>query len=150
ADDATNDDTINFSDNEETESSSPQWLLYNAVKDTPHSEPFMRLPSRRFYPDYYKEIKHPISLSQIGNRIKVGFSSLATSIAISHLSLLSADLLLCQHHRAGGRAHSGVRQCHDLQPARFEDLQGCGQAEEDSADEGERDHQRVQGCRRRR
>ena len=64
-----NDDTMNFSDSEDE--SNPQWLLYNAVKDTPHSEPFFRLPSRRHYPDYYKEIKHPISLAQIGSRIKV-------------------------------------------------------------------------------
>src|SRR5699024_9902254 len=43
----------------------PQWILFNAVRDTPHSEPFIRLPSRRAYPDYYEEIKCPISLAQI-------------------------------------------------------------------------------------
>lgn len=65
-----NDDTVNFSDSEDSESN-PQWLLYNAVKDTPHSEPFFRLPSRRHYPDYYREIKQPISLAQICSKIKV-------------------------------------------------------------------------------
>ena len=63
-------DTVNFSDSEDSESN-PQWLLYNAVKDTPYSEPFFRLPSRRHYPDYYREIKQPISLAQICSRIKV-------------------------------------------------------------------------------
>ncbi|KPM06091.1 polybromo-1-like protein [Sarcoptes scabiei] len=74
-DENTNDETLNFSDSEldQSEPSNPQWLLYNAVNDTPHSEPFIRLPSRRFYPDYYKEIKHPISLAQIKSRIKVNF-----------------------------------------------------------------------------
>lgn len=64
-----NGETMNFSDSEDTHSN-PYWLLFNAVKDTPHSEPFIKLPSKRHYPDYYKEIKHPISLAQIGNKIK--------------------------------------------------------------------------------
>lgn len=70
-DETTNDDTLNFSDNEEIESLNPQWLLYNAIKDTPDIDAFMKLPSKRTYPDYYKEIKHPISLSQISSRLKV-------------------------------------------------------------------------------
>lgn len=65
----TSEDTMNFSDSEDE--SNPQWLLYNAVKDTTYSETFFRLPSRRHYPDYYKEIKNPISLAQIGKKIKV-------------------------------------------------------------------------------
>lgn len=32
-------------------------------------EPFWRLPSRRFYPDYYKEIKNPVSLTQIRRKL---------------------------------------------------------------------------------
>lgn len=71
-DENTNDDTLNFSDTEEIESElNPQWLLFNAIKDSPDTEPFLRLPSKRIYPDYYQEIKHPISLSQIATKIKV-------------------------------------------------------------------------------
>ncbi|XP_053202116.1 uncharacterized protein LOC128387003 isoform X2 [Panonychus citri] len=33
----------------------------------------MRLPNRRFYPDYYQEIKHPMSLSKIKSKIKMRF-----------------------------------------------------------------------------
>lgn len=33
------------------------------------SDPFMRLPNRRFYPDYYDEIKRPIALSKIRTKI---------------------------------------------------------------------------------
>lgn len=51
--------------------SSPFWQLYDAVHNFADGsgnllcEPFMKLPSRRRYPDYYKEIKNPISLSRI-------------------------------------------------------------------------------------
>lgn len=51
------------------------WALYEAVSTCTNSagvrlaEPFRRLPSRRFYPDYYNEIKNPISLAQIKSRI---------------------------------------------------------------------------------
>ncbi|XP_018906134.2 protein polybromo-1 isoform X2 [Bemisia tabaci] len=56
----------------------PQWQLYKTVKDTmtPNgaylSEPFWKLPSKRYYPDYYKEIKNPLSLGQIGKKLKNG------------------------------------------------------------------------------
>ncbi|KAJ7360053.1 hypothetical protein OS493_019144 [Desmophyllum pertusum] len=36
------------------------------------SEPFLRLPSRRAYPDYYEVIKQPIALSKIRSQIKTG------------------------------------------------------------------------------
>lgn len=45
--------------------------LYEAVRGCRNqqgqllSEPFMHLPSRREYPDYYQQIKQPISLQQI-------------------------------------------------------------------------------------
>lgn len=35
------------------------------------SADFWKLPSKRFYPDYYKMIKNPISLLQIRTKIKV-------------------------------------------------------------------------------
>ena len=38
------------------------------------SEPFWKLPSKRYYPDYYKEIKNPVSLSQIRNKLKVSIN----------------------------------------------------------------------------
>ncbi|XP_067123626.1 protein polybromo-1 isoform X3 [Centruroides vittatus] len=56
----------------------PQWQLYETVKNYQKSpshllsEPFQRLPSRRSYPDYYKEIKQPISLFKIRTKIKTG------------------------------------------------------------------------------
>jgi protein polybromo-1 len=55
----------------------PMWLLYEAIGNYVSSsgkniiEPFRRLPSKRYYPDYYKEIKNPISLAQIQKKIQV-------------------------------------------------------------------------------
>ncbi|XP_062616162.1 protein polybromo-1-like [Saccostrea cucullata] len=51
--------------------------LLNAVKTHRMSsgetifEPFVKLPSKRFYPDYYEEISKPMSLSNVRKKIKV-------------------------------------------------------------------------------
>lgn len=53
----------------------PQWQLFEAVRSVTNnsgqhlSDPFWRLPSKRFYPDYYKEIKNPVSLMQIRRKL---------------------------------------------------------------------------------
>ena len=53
------------------------YMLYDAVATAKDSlghlicEPFMRLPSKRVYPDYYEEIEQPISLGKIRMKIKV-------------------------------------------------------------------------------
>ncbi|KAL1506167.1 hypothetical protein ABEB36_005579 [Hypothenemus hampei] len=57
------------------EPDNPQWKLLETVwrlegpNATPLSEPFWKLPSRKAYPDYYKEIKNPMSLTQIKNKL---------------------------------------------------------------------------------
>ncbi|KAL5013533.1 hypothetical protein ScPMuIL_007803 [Solemya velum] len=59
-----------------SEEENPYWSLFNAIRNfrTPDgytiSEPFLKLPSRRFYPDYYEEIKKPMSLLNIRKRVK--------------------------------------------------------------------------------
>lgn len=45
------------------------------------SESFWKLPSKRFYPDYYKEIKNPVSLSQIQDKIKKGAYGTLSEVA---------------------------------------------------------------------
>lgn len=53
------------------EISNPIFQIYEAVRGARNnqgqlfSEPFQQLPSRREYPDYYQQIKQPISLQQI-------------------------------------------------------------------------------------
>lgn len=50
---------------------SPIFQLYEVVHGGRNSqgqlvaEPFLQLPSRKEYPDYYQQIKQPISLQQI-------------------------------------------------------------------------------------
>lgn len=49
----------------------PVHQLYQAIRSTRNAqgqllaEAFLQLPSRKEYPDYYQQIKHPISLQQI-------------------------------------------------------------------------------------
>lgn len=49
----------------------PVFQLYQAVRGARNTqgqllaEPFLQLPSRKEYPDYYQQIKHPISLQKI-------------------------------------------------------------------------------------
>ncbi|XP_076258471.1 protein polybromo isoform X4 [Rhynchophorus ferrugineus] len=58
------------------EPDNPQWKLFETVCKMEHpngnimSEPFWKLPSKRFYPDYYKEIKNPLSLTQIRRKLE--------------------------------------------------------------------------------
>ena len=50
------------------------WTLFNYIQDYKESnesliDPFIKLPSKRFYRDYYKEIKNPISLNLIRKKL---------------------------------------------------------------------------------
>uniref|UniRef100_A0AAR2J535 Protein polybromo-1 n=1 Tax=Pygocentrus nattereri TaxID=42514 RepID=A0AAR2J535_PYGNA len=52
--------------------------LYQAIRGSRNAqgqllaEPFLQLPSRREYPDYYQQIKNPISLQQIRDKMRNG------------------------------------------------------------------------------
>uniref|UniRef100_A0A8C7VAD7 Protein polybromo-1 n=1 Tax=Oncorhynchus mykiss TaxID=8022 RepID=A0A8C7VAD7_ONCMY len=56
--------------------SNPIFQLYEAVRGGRNSqgqlisEPFLQLPSRKDYPDYFQQISQPISLHQIRNKMK--------------------------------------------------------------------------------
>ncbi|XP_072928806.1 protein polybromo-1 isoform X4 [Hemitrygon akajei] len=55
---------------------SPIYQLFEAVKNHRNSQgqllaqPFLRLPSKKDYPDYYQQIKHPMSLQIIRQKLK--------------------------------------------------------------------------------
>ncbi|XP_037534640.1 protein polybromo-1 [Nematolebias whitei] len=74
------------------EMSNPIFQLYEAVRGARNnqgqvfSEPFQQLPSRREYPDYYQQIKTPISLQQIRAKMKNG--------EYESVELMEADLTL--------------------------------------------------------
>ncbi|KAM9482460.1 polybromo 1, like isoform 1-T2 [Clarias gariepinus] len=56
----------------------PIFQLYQAVRGARNTqgqliaEPFLQLPSRREYPDYYQQIKNPISIQQIREKMRNG------------------------------------------------------------------------------
>lgn len=60
---------------EQIDADNPKWQLFETVTSAgngsgpPLCEPFWKLPSRRIYPDYYKEIKNPVSLEQIKKKL---------------------------------------------------------------------------------
>uniref|UniRef100_A0A0B7AIS6 Protein polybromo-1 n=1 Tax=Arion vulgaris TaxID=1028688 RepID=A0A0B7AIS6_9EUPU len=66
----------------------PQWILYNHIKNYTNSkgetlsDPFLKLPSKKFYPDYYKEIKKPMSLHKI--RYKIEMNMYETLLDLAH------------------------------------------------------------------
>lgn len=65
----------------------PRWQLYEVVRNTTNNggyalcEPFWKLPSKRHYPDYYKEIKNPVSLLEIKNKLKKGEYGTVSEVA---------------------------------------------------------------------
>lgn len=75
------------------DSDNPLMMLFNDIQHFTDptgralSEPFLRLPSRRAYPDYYEVIKQPIALSKIRSQIKTG--------QYETLDELEKDLDLC-------------------------------------------------------
>ncbi|XP_073448547.1 protein polybromo-1 isoform X15 [Aquarana catesbeiana] len=56
--------------------SNPLYQLYETVRSCRNNqgqliaEPFFQLPSKKKYPDYFQQIKNPISLHQIRNKLK--------------------------------------------------------------------------------
>ncbi|CAD6186179.1 unnamed protein product [Caenorhabditis auriculariae] len=68
-------------EDEDTENKDdPRWRLYwtirNATNEKDHTsalaDPFLELPNRSYYPDYYDEIKSPMSLFMINKKLKRG------------------------------------------------------------------------------
>uniref|UniRef100_A0A8D8SGT3 Protein polybromo-1 n=1 Tax=Cacopsylla melanoneura TaxID=428564 RepID=A0A8D8SGT3_9HEMI len=59
----------------------PLWQLYDAIRNAKTqgggylSEPFLKLPAKRYNPDYYRIIKNPRSLVTIGKTLKAGHYS---------------------------------------------------------------------------
>lgn len=61
----------------------PKWQLFEAVRNAGNNvcEPFWKLPSRRIYPDYYKEIKNPVSLTQIKRKLTSNLYGTVSEVA---------------------------------------------------------------------
>lgn len=81
--------------------SNPIFQLYEAVRGARNSqgqlisEPFLQLPSRKDYPDYYHQISQPICLHQIK------YDTISTDLALCvcyHTVCQGPDLLFTQQH----------------------------------------------------
>ncbi|WKX90196.1 hypothetical protein Q1695_009217 [Nippostrongylus brasiliensis] len=65
-------------DEDTEESDDPLWKLYWTVRNAPNekdretnlSDPFLELPSRSYYPDYFDEISRPMSMFMINKKLK--------------------------------------------------------------------------------
>ncbi|XP_055608504.1 protein polybromo-1 isoform X2 [Uranotaenia lowii] len=67
--------------------------LYNAANTNgaPLGESLWKLPARRFHPEYYSQIKKPIAMGQIRNKLKKGlYSNLTDMIADLYVMLDNA------------------------------------------------------------
>ena len=75
------------SEEENIDSENPLWALYSHVRhyETPSgislSGPFLTLPSKREFPDYYEQVEDPISLNQIRKKLKSGEYSQLSELA---------------------------------------------------------------------
>ncbi|XP_065223085.1 protein polybromo-1 isoform X3 [Planococcus citri] len=74
-------------DSIDEEPDNPRWQLYNAVRTSTNAQgvsladPFLKLPSKRYYPNYYKEIKNPLSLLQIKKKLINGEYGTVSEVA---------------------------------------------------------------------
>jgi protein polybromo-1 len=90
-------------DEESERNSSPLWVLYWSVRNLKYdaknpahrtniADPFLELPNKQHYPDYYDEIQNPMSLYVINKRLKHGFYK-------SLQGLVDDLLLICYNSR---------------------------------------------------
>ncbi|CAI4231619.1 unnamed protein product [Auanema sp. JU1783] len=76
------DNTLEDAEEDESseESSDPKWQLYWHLRNEPDlteegvclCDPFLELPSKKDYPDYYDDIKNPMSFFMINKKLKCG------------------------------------------------------------------------------
>ncbi|MCP9263522.1 Polybromodomain protein [Dirofilaria immitis] len=65
-------------DEDSEHSNEPKWILYWTIRNEPNpadpetnlADPFLELPSKSWYPDYFDEISEPMSLFMINKKLK--------------------------------------------------------------------------------
>ena len=103
----------------------PMWVLYNKVRqyETPAgirlAEPFMTLPSKREFPDYYEIVKDPISLNQVRKKLKLGEYSDVQDLA-GDLELIFENCKL--YNRAESRLYKDGVRLQKIYQAKLEEL----------------------------
>ncbi|XP_015918691.2 protein polybromo-1 isoform X3 [Parasteatoda tepidariorum] len=133
------DDDGNESDPEDADNN-PQWILFETVKNYANpqgytlSEPFWTLPSRRSYPDYYKEIKQPMSLFKIRTKVKMGhYPSLVEAVDDLNLMFENAK----KYNRPDSKLFKDAVKLQKIMQAKARELINEQMKESESEDEEE-------------
>ena len=139
-DDATN-DGVNDSDPEDSDTN-PMWQLIEYIRSVKDDEgliisnPFMRLPSKRYYPDYYQEIKNPISLSQIQSRIKSNTYRTPQHL-LDDLDTMYANAK--KYNRPDSKIFENTCRLQKLTRVKSQELFSAGKEDEEEDDDDEED-----------
>uniref|UniRef100_A0A6E8VEF4 Polybromo-1 n=1 Tax=Anopheles coluzzii TaxID=1518534 RepID=A0A6E8VEF4_ANOCL len=133
-----------FDDSIETEGDGPLWQLFDQLYNTantndpnalgaPLGEALWKLPNKRFHPEYYNQIKKPISMAQIRNKLKKGI--------YTHITDMTADLYLMLDNAKKANAPNSKIHKDALKMQRIlnQKLIDSGDLEESDEDEDEED-----------
>lgn len=128
----------------------PQWQLYECVKNSTNhqghslSEPFWKLPSKRYYPDYYKEIKNPVSLFQIRNKLKRGDYGTVSEVA-GDMNIMFENAK--KYNRVDSRLYKDAVKLQKIMQAKVQELLDFDQDSDSEDDSDERGSKRKPGRR---
>ncbi|XP_049837847.1 protein polybromo-1 isoform X3 [Schistocerca gregaria] len=123
----------------------PRWQLYETIKNNTNnqghllSEPFWKLPSRRYYPDYYKEIKNPISLSQIRKKLQRGEYGTVSEVA-GDMNIMFENAK--KYNRADSRLYKDAAKLQKIMQAKVQELLEFDQDSESEDDSDDRSARR--------
>ncbi|XP_064474413.1 protein polybromo-1-like isoform X2 [Ornithodoros turicata] len=118
---------------------SPMWQLLETVRTYQSqgyflAEPFTKLPSKRLYPDYYREIRQPISLNKIAAKIKDEVYS-CTMDTVDDLNLLFENAK--RYNRPDSKIFKDAVKLQKVMQAKARELLNCNIKIPESDSEGE-------------
>ncbi|KAL1417017.1 hypothetical protein MTO96_027223 [Rhipicephalus appendiculatus] len=130
--------------NSEDPVNSPMWQLLEGVRNYQCqgyflAEPFVKLPSKKLYPDYYREIKQPISLNKIAGKIKSeGYSSMVEVVDDFNLLFENAK----KYNRPDSKIFKDATRLQKVMQAKARELINIHMKESDS-DGGDADSDKA-------
>ncbi|XP_039291348.1 protein polybromo-1 isoform X3 [Nilaparvata lugens] len=120
------------------EENNPRWQLFQAVKNATSpqgallSEPFWKLPSKRYYPDYYKEIRNAISLMQIGKKLKRGDYGTVSEVA-GDMNIMFENAK--KYNRPDSKLYKDAVKLQKVMQSKVQELLECDHQYSDSDEE---------------
>ncbi|KAI5726180.1 hypothetical protein M8J77_024956 [Diaphorina citri] len=128
---------------------SPLWQVYDAIRNAKTqgggnlSEPFLKLPAKRYNPDYYRIIKNPRSLLTIGKTLKSGHYSTLNELT-GELNLMFENAK--KFNPADSRLYRDAVKLQKLMQRKVQevlDREGRNQYDEESDSDEEQEGARV-------